>query len=468
MSISELVDRRASALAELRSRITGEVLTRSDPGYDQHRLGWNRALEHDPAVVVVAADIGDVVAAVSFASSEGLGLGVQATGHGAVLPVGGVLLDTSRLTDVRIDPIQRTAWISAGCTWGPVLDEAQTHGLAPLLGSSTTVGAIGYTLGGGLGWLARHFGSCADSVRAFEVVTPDGQLVRAAADENADLFAALRGGGGGAFGVVTGMEIDLYPVTTVYAGNLLYPAEAAAEVVARYVEWVADAPDELTTSVVLMNFPPLPEIPEPIRGRSFTIVRGCWSGDLAAGRAVLDQWRATMPPTIDMWDVMPFAAADAISQDPVDPMPALTTGGWLDRFDAGVAEVLAERTFPTDGPPAVIFSEVRHVGGAVARGDRSATSMGHREREFAFHVVGAPMAVDLATVEAEVAATAAALGDALSRATYLNFLEGEERRARTADAVDPERHAALAELQRRLDPADVLRFGVDHRTGGRP
>lgn len=456
----------STALDGLRALASGQVLTPSDPGYDDHRAGFNVLNDHRPSVVVVAADVGDVVTAVRYATDQGMGLGIQATGHGSVLPVDGVLLDTSRLTDVIVDPARATAWVSAGCRWGEVLAAAQRHGLAPLLGSSPLVGAIGYTLGGGLGWLARPYGLACDTVSCFEVVTPDGRLVRATADEHRDLFRALRGGGGGALGVVTGMEIGLVPVTTVYAGNLLYPPEMAAEVIDRYTAWVADAPEALTSGVVLMNYPPFPELPEPIRGKSFTIVRGCWAGDLDEGRALLDAWRAEMPPLVDQWGEMPFTECAAISQDPTEPIPAVTTGGWLETFDRSVGETLATHTFPAGGPPRLLFSEIRHVGnGAMARGDRELSAFGHRDRDFVFHVVSVPQHHSVEELEAFQASAKAALGEALSSAVFSNFVDFAERRDRTTDATEPSHHAALAELQNRLDPQGVLRFGVDHRSG---
>ncbi len=449
---------------ELRRRATGPVLTADDDGYAEATLAWNRAAQHRPLVVVEAADANDVVLAVRFAAATGVGLGVQATGHGMALPADdGVLLLTRRLDDVRVDPAARTAWVGAGSQWGPVLEQAQVHGLAPLLGSAPHVGAVGYVLGGGFGWLARRYGSGADSARAFELVTPDGRLLRASADENFELFRALRGGGGGSLGVVTGMEIELYPVTTVYGGNLLYPAEMAETVMDRYARWVADAPDELTSEVVLMNFPPIPDLPEPIRGKSFTIVRGCWCGDLEEGRALLDRFRAELPPVADMWHEMPFSEVATISNDPVHPLPALLTGGWLDGIDGGVGRTLAGLTFPVDGPPLLMFSEVRHIGGAVSRGDRATTVLGNRDHEFVWHALGVPMADGMAEgISARLGEIREALADHDTGRAYLNFLDGEERRARTGDALDGDDVAALRRLKQELDPDDVVRFGVAH------
>jgi hypothetical protein len=455
------VDDVASALVRLRSSVHGDVLVPGDAGYDEATLAWNRTNIHRPAVVVIAETPADVAAAVGFASANDLGLGIQATGHGAVVPVDGVLLVTSRLTELTVDPVTCTARVGAGCTWGPVLEATQRHGLAPLLGSSITVGAVGYTLGGGVGWLARKFGPACDSVRALEVVTPDGRQVRASADERTELFRALRGGGGGAAVVVTAMEIDLVKIDRVYAGNLVFPAEAAADVTTAYREWVSDAPDELTSSIVYMNFPPIPDVPEPLRGQSFTIVRGCWAGRIDEGKAFVDRLRARVAPLIDMWDEMPFAEMASISNDPVEPMPCVTTGAWLTDLDADAGATVAAATFPAGGPPLVTFSEIRHLGGVISRGDRSLSAMGNRSGAFTLHCVGVPMAPaqDAAIIE-HLDAMKTALGDSVSDRVYLNFVDGLERRRRSADGIDPEHRSRVADVHRWFDPDGLLRYGV--------
>ena len=225
-----------------------------------------------------------------------MAVAVKATGHGVIREANdSLLIVTSELTDVRVNADAQTAWVSAGTKWGRVLEETQAVGLAPVLGSSPDVGAVSYTLGGGMGWLARKYGISADSVNQFELVTADGNLVHASAAENADLFWALRGGGGN-FGVVTAMEIRLYPVTKVYGGNSFYPIEKAKEVYARYRNWIVNAPDELTSSVLIMNFPPFPQIPERLRGQSFVMVRGCYCGPLEQGKELLKYWRDWQSP----------------------------------------------------------------------------------------------------------------------------------------------------------------------------
>jgi FAD/FMN-containing dehydrogenase len=238
--------------------------------------------------------------AVRFANVEGLAVAVQSTGHGTVRPANdSLLILTSGMKEIRVDAAGQTAWVGAGAKWGMVLDEAQRLGLAPLLGSSPDVGVVGYMLGGGYGWLGRKYGMAADSVRLFEVITADGQLRCASAAENSDLFWRLRGGGGG-LGIVTGIETQLYPVTTVYGGNLFCPIEMAREVFQRYRDWIASAPDELTSSILLMNFPPLLDVPEAFGGQSFVMVRGCYSGPVEEGEPCL---RAGVPGASPWWTI---------------------------------------------------------------------------------------------------------------------------------------------------------------------
>jgi FAD/FMN-containing dehydrogenase len=316
-------------LKRLRSCVSGQVLTPEDAGYDRARQAWNLTVDQYPALIVFAQSAEDIVEAVRFADAQNLGVAVKATGHGTIHEANdSLLIDTSQMTDVRVNAAALTAWVSAGVKWGRVLEQTQAVGLAPLLGSSPDVGAVGYTLGGGMGWLARKYGLSTDSVNYFELVTADGQRVRASAQENADLFWGLRGGGGN-FGVVTGMEIRLYPVNMVYGGNLFYPISLAKEVYTHYRSWIANAPDELTSSIVLMNFPPVPAVPEFLRGQSFVMVRGLYSGPIEEGEKLLEYWRAWQPPLVDGFKAMPFSQVAAVSNDPLDPMPSLSSGAWL-------------------------------------------------------------------------------------------------------------------------------------------
>jgi hypothetical protein len=462
MTITPTPASLGESLDELRLAVAGEVLVAGDDGYEQHSQGFNLALVQRPAVVVVAAGTDDVVRAVRFADDHDLPIAVQATGHGTARAAdGALLLVTSRLTGVDVDPQARTARIQSGAKFAAVLPVAQEHGLAPLMGSTTDVGAVGYTLGGGFGWLGRRYGLCSDSARSFEIVTADGELVRAAADENAELFWALKGGGGGSLGVVTSMELELYPVTDVYAGNLLYPAFMARDVLRRYRDWVADADERLTSSVVMMNFPPFDEVPEPLRGQSFVMVRGCWSGDLEQGAALVDQWRAWRPPVMDLFGPLPFSAADSISQDPVDPMPAMVTTESFDVLSDEAIDVLVRATVPEPGrAPMLVFAEVRQMGGQVRAGAASAANDLARSAEFVLELVGVPANehVGLA-LEAHLRHTRAALAPHVTGAAYLNFTEGAEKQARTASAFSAAHLARLRAVKAALDPHDRFSHG---------
>lgn len=446
-------------IAALREAIEGTVAGPGDEDYDRLRSAWNLSWDQHPAVVVSPRSAADVAAAVRAAAELGLGVAVQSTGHGlAAAADDAMLIVTSEIDDVSVDGEVATAWIGAGAKWGSVLGPAQDAGLAPLLGSSPGVGAVGYVLGGGLGWLARRYGLAADTVHHFEIVTADGSIRRAGPGEDAELYWALRGGGAGSLGVVTGMEIGLFPVTTVYGGNLLYPAEDAADVLARWREWIATVPDELTSGVTLMNFPPFEEVPEPVRGRSFAIVRGCYCGPVEEGAALIDSWREWRAPALDMFGEMSFRDAATISNDPVDPIPAMATGRWLADLDDEVIDALIAAVYPRGGPPPVIFAEVRHCGGAISSGP--AAAYGNRDAELLLEVVGiAPSPEAHEALRAHVDRLYDALGPHLTGGAYLNFLEGDEKRALTSAGIgDVDR---LRAVKSSVDPENVFRFGVD-------
>jgi hypothetical protein len=449
---------------ELRRRITGDIYEPGDAEYAGATLGWNRLFQHRPAIIGVPDSAADVVELLRYAQTSGMKVGVQATGHGPVLEVdGGMLILTKRLDDVSIDPDAATARVGAGATWGPVLAAAQEHGLAPLLGSSGTVGAVGYTLGGGFGWLGRKYGMSSDSVRSFEVVTADGRIITASPSENAELFWGLRGGGAGSLAIVIAMEVVLHPVTTVYAGNLFYPASMAREVMARWREWTASAPDDLTSSVVLMNFPPFEDVPEPLRGQSFALVRGCHSGDLDDAVEMLQFWREWNRPAIDMWNEMPFAQADMISNDPVDPMPVVFSGAWLHSVDDATIESLIAATLPAGGPPTLVFAEIRHAAGAIADGDGTGSAYGNRDAQYLFSALGVGMTPDMAVgVRAHLDGLLHSLEGVRVDGDYLNFLDGDARRKATRRGVNS--FDRLSALKRDLDPSDLMAHGLDLTT----
>ena len=254
----------------LRGLCAGAVHLPGDPGYDEARMPWNVAVDQRPAAVAYPACADEVSEIVRAAAASGLRVAPQGTGHNAG-PLGRlddvVLLRTSAMTGVHIDPARRIARVEAGVLWLDVVEAAAAHGLAALHGSSPDVGVVGYTLGGGIGWYARQLGMATNSVTAVELVLGDGTQVRADEDTNPDLFWAVRGGGG-SFGVVTAMEFRLFDIDTAYAGMLLWDQEHAEKVLRAWAEWTVDAPDCVTTSFRMLNLPPMPELPEFLRGRT--------------------------------------------------------------------------------------------------------------------------------------------------------------------------------------------------------
>lgn len=446
-------------IGHLRVQIVGAVHTPDDPDYDGARRAWNLTVEQSPAVVVEPTSADEVVVALRFARTAGLPVAVQATGHGVTRAAdGALLLLTRRLDDVVVDPVARRARIGAGVTWEPVLAAAQEHGLAPLVGSAPHVGAVGYTLGGGMGWIARRHGLAADRVVMVEIATADGELRRVTADSDPDLFWALRGAGVGSFGVVTAMEIELVPVTMVTGGNLLYPVEMAPDVMARFRDWTPDLPDGFTAAVTIMNYPPLEIVPEPVRGRSFVLVRGCHVGDPGDAEGLLADWRDWRVPAIDLFGLMPFTQVAAISQDPVDPVPACVTSERIRELSDDVIDTVIEHT--TGAPPPLLFSELRLLGGAIGTGD-SAASEALRGASFTLQSVGITPTVDaVRETQERLEAMRSQLRPWSAGGAYLNFLEGGERRARARSAFSGSSWERLRRVKSQVDPTGMMAHGL--------
>src|SRR5215213_6594856 len=352
-------------LEDLRSRLCGTVAAPGDPSWDEARQAWNLAVEQRPALVALPENVDDVVAIVAFARDNGLRVAAQGTGHNAAALTSldrTVLVKTSQMKGVAIHAVGRCARVAAGTLWAEVTGPASEHGLAPLAGSSPDVGVVGYTLGGGLSWLSRRHGLAANSVIAIEIVTADGRVLCADRDRHPGLFWALRGGGG-SFGVVTAIEFALYPAPNVYGGAMLWPWERAAEVLNRYVEWSRTAPEQISTSARLLQVPPLPDIPEPLRGRAFVAIDGAYLGDEAAAAHALAPLRA-LEPELDTFAPIPAAALSHIHMDPEQPVPGKGDGMLLDRLTPAAIEALLEAAGPGSGSP-LLSVELRQLGGAI-------------------------------------------------------------------------------------------------------
>ncbi|HTE46205.1 MAG TPA: FAD-dependent oxidoreductase [Gemmatimonadaceae bacterium] len=441
-------------IESLRQQCSGAVLLPDTHGYDEMRRCWNTAVNLYPAVIVVASTAADIQAALAFANHNSLNVLVQSTGHGAAPQTGHYLLIvTTRMRRVVVDAAGRTAWIEAGAVWGDVLRETQLHGLAPLLGSSGTVGVIGYTLGGGIGWLARKYGLAVDSVVSIELVTADGQMVRASSREHRDLYWAMCGSGGGGFGIVAAIEVQLYPVSTVWGGGLTYPIAQVTEVFSRYREWTTSLPEAMTSSIAIVNVPDRSDIPPTVRGTSFVIVKGCCCGPVSDGKALMSHWTDWKRPTTNTFAVLPFAEVASISQDPVDPVPAFAAGGDVLRTlsDEAIAIVIQYATVDgttNSGTSLFLETEVRHVDSEVVRAQRTPNAYSLRDASFILDVVAsAPTPESIDALRRYTAAFKRALRPH-SSGTYLNFADAA---VRTDNAFDAETDARLRAIKHRYD-----------------
>lgn len=440
-------------LERLYATVSGQVIVPGDADYDQTRAAWNLSVDQHPAVIVIAADADDIAAALRFAALVDIDVTVQSTGHGVARPANdSLLLITRKLNGVQVDATTQTAWVEAGVKWGAVLEQAQAVGLAPLLGSSPGVGAIGYTLGGGMGWLARKYGLAADSVLRFEVVLANGEKVTASATENADLFWAL-GGGGGAFAVVTGMEIKLYPVKTVYGGTLIYPAADAREVLQFFREWSQYLPNDWTTSAAVMNMPPLPELPPFLSGQSVVMIHACYAGDARIGQMMAQAWMDWKAPIVNGFHEMPFSEVGSISNDPQDPVPGKSSGAWLADLSDETIDTVLRFALPAGGPPALVKTEIRRAGGAMAMVENTARAYSNRQAPFVLQMVGiSPTPEAVKRVMAHVDAFKSALHPHLTGGTYMNFLEGDEKYTSSRQSFTGDKHDMLKGIKAKYDP----------------
>src|SRR3954447_18087645 len=349
----------------LRGRMAGEIVTPSDAEWDVARQAWNLAVDQRPAIVAMPETDQDVVEGVRFPRANGLQVAPQGTGHNAH-PLGDlantVLLKMHRMTGVEIDAEARVARVRAGAVWIDVVSAAAPHGLASLAGSSPDVGVVGYTLGGGLSWLARRYGLGANRMLAAEVVTAEGELLRVDRSHHADLFWALRGGGG-SFAAVTAIEIELFPIPDVHAGILFFGIERASEVLHAWRDWVDTVPETVTSVGRILRVPPLPEIPEPVRGRNFVIVETMSDDGQAAAEARLAPLRA-LGPEMDTHAVVPIEALSHLHMDPEHPVPGNGDHRLVNIDHAGIDALLGAVGPDVESP--LVSVEMRHLGGAVA------------------------------------------------------------------------------------------------------
>lgn len=416
--------------------------------------GFQTGFAVRPDLVVEAAHAEDVRTAVADAAARGLPVRVHATGHGLSGAVeGGLLISTRRMDCVEIDPVRRTARIGAGVTWGQVTEAAAPHGLAPLNGSAPGVGAVSYTLGGGLPILAREFGYAADRVRSLDVVTADGTLRHVSPHSEPELFWALRGGGH-RLGVVTRLEVDLVEVGRLYGGSIAFDGDgtgAGDRVIRRYLEWTRTVPDTLTSSLSALRFPDSPRLPEPMRGRYVISVRVAYTGETAGGERLVAPLRAIGPALTDSLREMPYTDSHTIHNDPPFPHAYYGDAVVLGDLDAG----RAVRTLELTGPKAPMMTVVQlnHLGGALAARPAVDNAVPYREAGFLLRLLSPLDGTDVASVRALYAEVAGVLAPlALGRSLNFSFGGGD----RTEGFHDARTRQRLAGLVSRHDPASLF------------
>ena len=441
-------------LPTLDAAIVGTVSRPGDATWDTDRQAWNLSVNQEPLAVVALADAADAVTTIRQAAAEGLTVTVQPRGHGATpgMADGAVLVRTSALQDITIDTGRRVARVGAGVRWGDLNARLDGTGLIGLAGVNPSVSVLGYLLGGGLSWFGRNHGVASTSVRSIELVTPEGEQVRVSADADPELFWALRGAGG-EFGIVTAAEIELFPHPSIVGGQLVFPIDAAAGVLTAFIGLTATAPTELTAFANVMHFPPLPFIPEPVRGKSVVGLTVAYLGDEDGLATLLRPVRAAGPLIQDTVGPVRISQLGRIAAEPVDPSPSLDHAFLLRRFDDGTAARLLDAVGSRESTPLMAIT-VRHLDGAFATGKPDGGIAANIDEPF---VAGAVAPVfdptTVPAIRAGFTALQSGLGDdAVDRAPF-NFLGSRP----ITDAYSAADITRLQALKRTRDPNNTIR-----------
>lgn len=433
--------------------VMSSTITRGDSRYEDARQGFNTAVSQYPAAVAYPRDAAEVASLVSAARTAGLRVAVQGGAHNAG-PQGSLedalLLRTNLMDGVEIDPVTRTARVEAGVLWEAVVDAAAPHGLAALHGSSPDVGVVGYSLSGGLGWLARRHGLQTNRITAADLVTADGDIVRVDAEREPELFWALRGGGGN-FGIVTALEFELLPLTEAYAGWLAWDWTDSERVLQRWAEWAPDATENVTTAARILQLPPTEDVPEPVRGRKLVVIDGAVIGDPCNAAAVLEPLRE-LKPEIDTFASVPMPALSRLHGDPEEPMPYVSDTAMLGELPPQAAAEFVAAAGPDSGS-ILVLAELRQLGGAINRPQHGALS--HFDGAFLAFALGVAPDIEVGAVSlAQARNVMDALKPWRGGRPYLNFVEEEfDASAGFTEAT----FMRLCEIRAQVDPTGLFR-----------
>jgi FAD binding domain/Berberine and berberine like len=439
--------------------LRGELLRPGGEGYDDARKVWNGSIDRSPALIARCAGPADVIDSVNFARENGLLLAVRGGGHsfpGLSVCDGGLVIDLSPMKGIRVDPEARTVRAQAGVLLGELDRETQAFGLAVPAGIVTHTGLAGLTLGGGIGWIMRKHGLTIDQLLSVDLVTAEGELVRASAEENEDLFWGVRGGGGN-FGVVTEFEFRLNPLgPTVLAGPIFWPMEDSPEVLRYYREWISEAPDELMTIVVHRKAPPLPAVPKELHGKLVVSVICCYAGPVEEGEEVVRPLKAFGSPVLDLCQPKPYVAHQAMFD------PSFPHGLWYYMRACDVAEltddvidITVDHSLRINSP--LTAFPIWQLGGAVARVGEDETAFGGRGAGHTFNITATTGSADGFDEEREWSRNFWSALEPYHTTAYVNFLmdEGEER---VRQAYGAKKYDRLVALKRRWDPENLFRM----------
>lgn len=448
-----------ATLADLRERFGDATVTADDDGYDAARAAFNVLADQRPDAIAYPSSAAETAAIVDFARETGLRIAPRGSGHN-VIPLGSVentvVMKFDRMTGVELDVAARRVRVEAGARWWDVVPQASEHGLSALHGTSPEVNVVGYSLGGGMGWLARKLGLQSNRLTAIELVTADGEIRVVDADSDPDLFWGLRGGGAN-FGVVTSIEFELIELAELYAGAMFFPYERATEVMKAWSEWTADVPEEVTSVARVLQFPPLDIVPEMVRGKSFTIVEAVYIGAEDAGRELIAPLRE-LGPVMDTFAMVPPAALAELHMDPVDPVPSCSTHTMLNEFPAKLIDEALAVAGPGSGSP--LSFEIRHAGGAMSRTEPGAGAISKVPGEYLMFGLGPVMDPEMVPmIETELARLDAVFAP-YDAGRYLNFTE---QPADPAAQFGAETVARLAAIRAIHNPKGLFR--ANHPVG---
>ena len=437
------------------SEPAGQIHYPGDLAWDEVRTAWNLAVDQRPAAVAVPRTAEEVASVVQAAARGGLRVTAQCTGHSAAAYASledVILIKTEHLRGITIDPGASRARVAAGTLSLEVAQAAGEHGLAALVGSSPDVGIVGYSLGGGVSWLGRRYGLAANSVTAVELITADGELIRVDSDHHPDLFWALRGGGG-SFGIVTAIEFNLFPLREVYAGTLFFTLARAAEVLSSWRDWTATVPDEVMSVGRMLQLPPIPDIPEPLRGNSYVAIEVIAQLPEHEAVEVLEPLRSLGAKT-DTLATIPAAALSHVHMDPDHPVAGIGDHTMLGELPDQAIEELVITAGENSGSPLVLV-DLRHLGAALAHAPHHGGAVAKLEGAFALTAIGMALSDEMgAAVDDHLALLTDALAPWAASTQYLNFVE---RPGDPAACFEPDIYQRLREIKATYDPTDLFR-----------